>query len=248
MARSQDEFRIGRALEDPAPKRALNKRLFTAIAAEYPWMTAVLSLGRDGAWKRHLVQELPDIRRPVCLDLACGTGDLTRLLARRFTDGTVTGQDLTPAMLDVAKHRTREPNVRYEQRDIAATGFPTASVDILTGGYALRNAPVLEDAMTEIARVLRPGGSAAFLDFMRWPGRLTGWAEIFVLRLWGSLWGLLLHRNAEMYGYIAASLRRFPTPSELRRRLQAHGLPVVRTVRCFFGITAIVIVRKEATG
>ncbi len=210
-------------------------------------MTSVLSLGRDAVWKRRLVRLLPDRPRPVCVDLACGTGDLTRLLARRFSGGTVIGLDLTPAMLDLARAHTPEPTVRYEQRDIADTGLAPESVDFVTGGYALRNAPVLDDAIREVARILRPGGTAAFLDFMRWPGRLTGWAEIALLGAWGSLWGLIRHRNPAVYGYIAASLRRFPSPQELHDRFQDHGLPVVKNVRCLFGITAIVVVQKPRT-
>ncbi len=210
-------------------------------------MTSVLSLGRDAVWKRRLVRLLPDRPRPVCVDLACGTGDLTRLVAQRFTGGAVIGLDLTPAMLDVARAHTPEPNVRYEQRDIADTGLAPESVDVVTGGYALRNAPVLDDAIREVARILRPGGTAAFLDFMRWPGRFTGWAEIALLGTWGAFWGLILHRNPAVYGYIAASLRRFPSPQELRDRFQAHGLPVAKNVRCLFGITAIVVVQKPRT-
>jgi ubiquinone/menaquinone biosynthesis methyltransferase len=237
-------IRIGGALDDPAAKRELNQQIFTVIAPEYARMTTVLSLGRDAVWKHRLVRGLPDMEHPVCVDLACGTGDLTRLLARRFTGGTVVGQDLTPAMLDLARKRTPEPNVRYQQHDIADTGLPDASVDIVTGGYALRNAPVLDEAIREVARILRPGGTAAFLDFMHWPGRLSGWAETALLGAWGALWGLVLHRNAAVYGYIAASVRRFPTPDALRGRFQAHGLPVVGTIRCFFGITAIIVVQK----
>jgi len=245
MEQHLGRFHIGRSLEDPAAKRALNQRLFTAIASEYPWMTAVLSLGCDAAWKRRLVRALPDVRRPVCVDLACGTGDLTRLLSQRFSDGTVTGQDLTAAMIDVARRLTSQSNVRYEQRDIAASELSDGSVDIVTAGYALRNAPALDDAMAEVARILRPGGHAAFLDFVRWPGRVSGRVELSALRLWGSLWGLLLHRNREVYGYIAESLSRFPTLSELEQRFQAHGLPVIKTIRRFFGVIAIVIMRKE---
>jgi demethylmenaquinone methyltransferase/2-methoxy-6-polyprenyl-1,4-benzoquinol methylase len=245
LPQSTNRIRIGRALDDPAAKRALNERLFTTIAGEYPWMTAALSLGRDAAWKRRLVRSLPDAARPVCLDLACGTGDLTRLLARRFPDGRVLGQDLTAAMLDEAKRRTAEPNVQYEQCDIAATGLGDGSVDIVTGGYALRNAPALDDALAEVARVLRPGGTAAFLDFRRAPGRVGGWAARTVLRLWGGFWGLLLHRNPAVYGYIAASLRTFPTLPDLRERFRAHGLPVTETTPCFFGFTAIIVARRE---
>jgi demethylmenaquinone methyltransferase/2-methoxy-6-polyprenyl-1,4-benzoquinol methylase len=208
-------------------------------------MASVLSLGRDTAWKRRLIRALPDLPSPVCIDLACGTGDLTRLLANRFAEGTIIGQDLTPAMLRRAEEGTRQTNVHYERRDMADTGVPSGSADIVTGGYALRNAPDLDETIAEIARILKPGGHGAFLEFVRWSGRLAGSAERLALRLWGSLWGLLLHRNPEVYGYIAASLSRFPTLPELAERFRARGLAVTRTIRCFAGVTAIVMVRKQ---
>jgi demethylmenaquinone methyltransferase/2-methoxy-6-polyprenyl-1,4-benzoquinol methylase len=128
---------------------------------------------------------------------------------------------------------------------MADTGVPSGSADIVTGGYALRNAPDLDETIAEIARILKPGGHGAFLEFVRWSGRLAGSAERLALRLWGSLWGLLLHRNPEVYGYIAASLSRFPTLPELAERFRARGLAVTRTIRCFAGVTAIVMVRKQ---
>jgi demethylmenaquinone methyltransferase/2-methoxy-6-polyprenyl-1,4-benzoquinol methylase len=237
-------IRVGRALDDPATKRELNERIFTTIAHEYPWMTAVLSFGRDAAWKRRLIDSLPDVRSPVCVDLACGTGDLARRLARRFPSGRVVAQDLTPAMLDEARRRTVEPNVCYERRDIADTGLGDASIDLVTGGYALRNAPDLDEAISETARILRPGGRAAFLDFVRWPGRLGGRVELALLQAWGGFWGLVLHANPAVYGYIAASLRSFPTVAGLADRFHSHGLEAVRTVPCFFGFTAILTFRK----
>ncbi|HUT61345.1 MAG TPA: class I SAM-dependent methyltransferase [Phycisphaerae bacterium] len=247
MKRHQTSFRIENYLDAPATKRALNERLFTAIASEYPWVTVGLSLGRDALWKRRLVEALPSVETPVCVDLACGTGDVARLLARRFPEGTVIGLDLTKAMLEGATDLTREKNVRYEAADMMNTSLPAESADIVTGSYALRNAPDLEGAIAEIARILRVGGYAGFLEFTRWPGRLSGRAELWLLRVWGGLWGMLLHRNAEIYGYIAESLRRFPTMTELTDLFQAQGLRRIKTIPCLFGITSILIVRKGSS-
>ena len=122
---------------------------------------------------------------------------------------------------------------------------PDGSTDLVTGGYALRNAPELGGAIAEISRILRVGGHAGFLEFTRWPGRLAGWAELSMLRMWGGLWGMLLHGNADVYGYIAESLGRFPTTSELVDRFRANGLATIRAIPCFFGITSILILRKE---
>jgi demethylmenaquinone methyltransferase/2-methoxy-6-polyprenyl-1,4-benzoquinol methylase len=248
VTRRAAPLRIGNRLDAPDAKRALNERLFTAIASEYACMTAALSLGRDAAWKRDLVSGLPRLRAPVCVDLACGTGDVTRRLANRFSGGTVIGIDLTQAMLDRARRTTPQGNVRYARADMAATGLADGAVDIVTGAYALRNAPELASAAAEVARILRPGGHAAFLDFMRLPGRAAGAAELAVLKAWGGFWGLLLHGNADVYGYIAESVRRFPAPDALAGLFAARGLRVTRCTFRFSGFAGILFARKDIPG
>lgn len=245
MSPARSQIRLGDRLDDAAEKRALNRRIFTEIAAEYSWMTAVLSFGRDAAWKRRLVRALPSVPRPACVDIACGTGDMTRLLAGRFPEGRVLGIDLTDAMLAQARAATCEPNVRYEQGDMGRLCVPDASMDLVTGGYALRNAPDLGAAILEVSRVLRVGGHAGFLDFAHWSGRLTGPAGLLLLAAWGGFWGLLLHGNPAVYGYIAASLRRFPTTAQLIERFDAVGLRLAKTIPCFLGVTSILVLRKE---
>ena len=81
-------------LRVPELKRAYNKRLFTRVAGKYGFVTSALSLGRDRAWKRLLIRALPEVGRPMCVDLACGTGDITALLADRYPAGEVHGIDL----------------------------------------------------------------------------------------------------------------------------------------------------------
>ena len=238
-------LRIGDRLDRPEAKRALNERLFTTIAREYRWMTGVLSFGRDAAWKRRLVTVLPDVPQPTCVDIACGTGDLTRLLAQRYPGGSVLGLDLTEAMLVQAERLTSNVGVTYRHADMMSTGLPDSSVDIVTGGYALRNAPDLDATIAEMARILRVDGCAGFLDFTMPVGRTRRCMQLSLLRAWGGLWGLALHANWAVYGYIAESLRRYPTPRQLNRRFAAHGLRVMRTCRCFVGVTSIVIVRRH---
>ena len=82
-----------------------NTQLFAEVAPRYDFITRALSFGRDRAWKRDLIAALPDTAAPVCLDLACGTGDLAQALARRYPGATVVGLDLTASMLDLAVQR-----------------------------------------------------------------------------------------------------------------------------------------------
>ncbi len=231
-------------LDDPARKRALNRNLFEAVAPRYDAITRGLSFGRDAAWKDRLISSLPPLAAPECLDLACGTGDLAFRLAARYPQGRVLGLDITPAMIERARARNRNPRVRFEVGDLGRTGLPHAAFDIITGGYALRNAGDLEEAIAEVFRLLKPGGAAAFLDFSKPPNRAAQRIELALLKFWGGAWGWALHRNPDVYGYIADSLARFPDRVELARRFVAAGFEIAESRRRFFGVVELVSLRK----
>lgn len=223
-------------LDTPERKRAFNATHFATAAARYDLATMAMSFGRDRRWKRQLVAGLPDFSRPRCLDLACGTGDLSRLLADRYPDGQIIGLDLSREMLTLALARGAPPRLGYLQGDMHALPLATASCDLVTGGYALRNAPELERAVAEIARVLRPGGQAAFLDFARAATPAGQRRQYRLLRFWCGLWGRLLSGSWEVHGYIADSLRAFPTEPELDRLLQSRGLVLCARNRMMGGM------------
>lgn len=211
-------------LDSPDRKRAFNALLFREVAPRYDLITRLLSFGRDAAWKRQMMARLPDEQPARCADLACGTGDLTRALAARYPDAQIIGIDLTPEMLDRARRLTAQPRIEYRQGDMNELPLPDASVDVITGGYALRNAPDLDTALREIRRVLRPGGVFAFLDFSKSPHRPAERIGYALLKLWGGFWGLVLHGHPDVYGYIAESLRAYPDRFALRTRLVSAGL------------------------
>jgi len=235
-------------LDVPERKRAYNERHFDEAAVRYDLATRMMSFGRDAAWKRALVAALPALSSPVCVDLACGTGDVAFLLAGRYPGGGVTGLDLSAQMLAIARERNRFANVRFERGDLCDLPFPDGSVDVVTGSYALRNAPDLRKAIAEVRRVLSPGGVAAFLDFSNPERSLLRHLRYLLLRSWCGLWGLLLHGTPEIHGYIAESLRVFPDRNLLREIFQEQGLGMVAGRRFFLGITGLVVLRPIRTG
>jgi len=231
-------------LRTPAAKREYNELLFAEVAKRYDLVTRALSLGRDQAWKRVLLDSLPTALDPVCVDLACGTGDVAFALAERYPKGTVCGVDLTPEMLEIAASRNRFPNVTLQVGDMHHLPFQSGSIDIVTGSYALRNAPSLTVALQEIDRVLRPGGTAAFLDFSKSPHWFVQRLGFAVLYVWGSLWGLVLHRQPAVYAYIAKSLWHFPDRKVLRQELSNVGFEEVFSRKFYFGTLEIITVSK----
>lgn len=225
-------------------KQNFNRSLFSEVAPKYDFITKALSFGRDAAWKRALLTSLPQKNDPLCVDLACGTGDITRMLANQFPTGTVTGLDLTPAMLDIARKETADTSINYVEASMAALPFDPNSVDIVTGGYALRNAPDLNQTLDEIARILRPGGQAAFLDFSKPTHRLGQYLTHIALKFWGGFWGFVLHGNPDVYGYIADSLKLYPDRDSVRQRFESRGFHHQSSRQFFGGLLQIVRFEK----
>lgn len=232
-------------LDTPDRKRFYNEQLFTEVAPKYDLITRLLSFGRDASWKRAMMAAIPQARPDVCVDLACGTGDLTLQLKQRFPGAQVIGVDLTPGMIELARQREGAVGLTFEVGDMGNLRFADASVDIITGGYALRNAPDIDVALGEMARVLKPGGCLALLDFSKSPNGILQRIHYGLLKFWGGLWGALMHRHADVYGYIAESLKRFPDREALRGQFQRHGLTPVASRRYFGGMLEWIVCRKE---
>lgn len=230
-------------IRTPDKKRSYNEQLFTRVATEYDLATRAMSLGRDRVWKRRLVNLLPALSAPRCVDLACGTGDVTDELARRFADGEIVGVDLTPAMIEVARARCPQPQISFRAADMCRTGIPDGWADVVTGSYALRNAPVLDDAFREVRRLLKPGGHAAFLDFAKSPARWRQQLQFPLLKFWGGFWGLVIHGGPE-HAYIAESLRQFPDRQALREQIARHGFQLRAARNCFGGMLEILLLQK----
>ncbi|MBI4473511.1 MAG: class I SAM-dependent methyltransferase [Acidobacteria bacterium] len=234
---------------EPEARRRYNEELFTLVAPKYHRTTRLLSFGQDARWKRVLIQALPALDAPNCLDIACGTGDLTEALAERYPRGNILGIDLTQAMIAEARRRNTRSNVAYKIQDMCAMDIvPTHSIDIVTGGYALRNAQDLPKLLSELSRVMKKGASAAFLEFSKADSPLLGNVHRIGLNAWGSLCGLILHRDADVYRYIPRSLERFPGRRELVVLMEKFGLEPICCDAFFVGLIEISVWRKRARG
>jgi demethylmenaquinone methyltransferase/2-methoxy-6-polyprenyl-1,4-benzoquinol methylase len=231
-------------IQTPEGKRQYNEIHFTEAAPKYDFVTRVLSLGQDSQWKKKLIQSLPQQSCPVCVDLACGTGDLTLALAEKYPTGEILGVDLTESMLDIACVRNTFSAVKFVRQDLGNLGITDSSVDIITASYALRNAPDLRQCLHEIFRVLRPGGVAAFLEFSKSSFQLHERMQNVILKLWGGFWGWLLHGNPEIHGYIAASLETFPDQMRVYTLFERCGFRILQKSYFLGRMVAVVIVEK----
>lgn len=235
---------VDAVVRDASRKQAFVTPMFEHVAPRYDDFTRLFSFGMDRRWKDTLIALA--VARGLegrVADLACGTGDLgLRVLAAR-PNARMVGIDAAARMVELARARSNGC-ATFDVGDLSATGLATGSMDAVTAGYAYRNVASLDDALAETARILRPGGVLATLDFYR-PESLL-WRRLFLsyLRTAGNLVGWWWHRAPVIYGYIAASIDAWVSIPAFERRLAQHGFEVLERRRHLGGGVAIHVARR----
>jgi demethylmenaquinone methyltransferase/2-methoxy-6-polyprenyl-1,4-benzoquinol methylase len=213
--------------------------MFGTIAPKYDFITRVFSYGMDRGWKRMAVARTALPPRAAVLDLACGTGDLGKLAAARYSGAHIVAADLTESMLRLAKI----PDCACA--DAADLPFRTGCFDAVFVGYGLRNFPRLTAALEEVRRVLKPGGLLVSLDFFL-PAR--PWLRhLYLAYLYaqGAFWGLILHGRARVYTYIPDSLRSFLSAEKFSLLLENTDFTEVTAHKFLLGGIAVHWAKKS---
>ncbi len=195
--------------------------MFDRIAPVYDAMNHVMTAGLDRSWRRLTVEAVVQPGDRV-LDACCGTGDLA--VAAEREGGVVTGLDFSPRMLERA--RRKSATVTWVEGDLLALPFDDGSFDAATVGFGVRNVADLEAALTELHRVLRPGGRLAILEITHPRGFLRPFFSLWFDRVVPVLGKVL--PGGKAYTYLPASVRRFPGAEELVSLLERRGFEQVR--------------------
>jgi demethylmenaquinone methyltransferase/2-methoxy-6-polyprenyl-1,4-benzoquinol methylase len=207
------------------------RSMFDRIAPVYDTMNRIMTVGLDARWRRLAAEVVSPGDR--VLDACCGTGDLALAAARR--GATVTGLDFSERMLERA--RAKAPGLEWVQGDLLALSFDRESFDAATVGFGVRNVADLDAGLRELRRVLHPGGRLAILEITRPRGPLAPFYRLWFDLLVPALGKVLPGGSA--YTYLPASVRRFPGPDELVRRLEAAGFGAVSYRLLAGGIVAL---------
>jgi demethylmenaquinone methyltransferase / 2-methoxy-6-polyprenyl-1,4-benzoquinol methylase len=238
MARrpAPDSHRADPALPTGAEKTARVRAMFDTIAPRYDLVNRLMTFGLDQRWRRTTVAALGLPAGALVLDLACGTGDLSRLGHRRGY--RMIGADLSAGML--AANGQPVPLV---ESDGACLPFPDGTFDGMVCGYALRNFTDLGATLTEAARVLRPGGRLAVLEVDAPRSRLlrAGY-DLWFTKAVPVLGGALSDREA--YGYLPRSVAYLPAAQALRRLLLGSGYSAVGIRPLAGGLSQLVLATR----
>jgi demethylmenaquinone methyltransferase/2-methoxy-6-polyprenyl-1,4-benzoquinol methylase len=195
--------------------------MFDRIARRYDLLNTVLSFGTDASWRRRAAMAAgppPDGR---ALDVACGSGKLTGELRRLAADGLVVGLDFSGRMLQVAAAEV--PGPRYVRGDGLSLPFADGTFDAVTVAFGLRNFADPERGLCEMRRVLRPGGRAVVLEFVRPRRGPVGAAyRAYLVHVLPRVGGWV-SGDAGAYRYLSSTVDDYRTPEELLALATAAG-------------------------
>lgn len=214
--------------------------MFASIAPRYDLLNRVLSLGVDRAWRREAAREALTLNPRRILDVATGTGDFALELKARAPQAEVVGSDFVPQMLEIAreKARGRHLEVRLEEGDALNLPYPDASFDAVTCAFGFRNFADYARGLSELWRVLAPGGRLVILEFPPPRPGLFGALFRFYFRYVLPRVGAMVSGHAGAYTYLPESVLAFPGPERLAGLMHATGFRT-RYRLLTFGIAAI---------
>jgi demethylmenaquinone methyltransferase/2-methoxy-6-polyprenyl-1,4-benzoquinol methylase len=213
--------------------------MFTEIAPRYDLMNRLMTLGRDGVWRRTVVQLCALPRNGRLLDVATGTGDIGYEALKLNPVLQVVGLDLTRDMMVAGRGKHPGLSFPFTEGDALALPFADSSFDAACSGFMMRNVTDIRAAFAEQARVVKPQGRVVCLEITlpRTPvfGALF---RLYFFKLVPLLGSLITGRRAA-YTYLPHSALAFPRPAELAHLMQAAGLQDVHYRLAMLGTVAV---------
>jgi demethylmenaquinone methyltransferase/2-methoxy-6-polyprenyl-1,4-benzoquinol methylase len=215
--------------------------VFDAVADKYDLMNDLMSLGLHRIWKAYTVAVGQVREGDRVLDIAAGTGDLTQAFARRVgASGLVLHSDINESMLRRGRDRLLDDGVLAPSlvADAQALPLPDASFDVVSVAFGLRNMTDKTKALTEMARVLKPGGRLLVLEFSKIAAPLApayDWYSFNVLPRLGQ-W---VARDGASYRYLAESIRMHPDQATLKAMMKTAGFGHVDVHDLSAGVVAL---------
>ena len=211
--------------------------MFDRISPSYDRMNLLMSMGRDGRWRRLGVRASRAQPGDAALDVCCGTGDFAVELRRAVgPSGRVVGLDFSPQMLAVARRKCSA--VEWQQGDALALPFADGEFAAACVGFGVRNLSDHRRGFAEMARVVRPGGRVVCLEMSTPPAPIRPFSQLWTDHGVPVLGRIVAH-DPEAYRYLPASVHRFPSAPELAEIMREAGLVDVGYRRLMMGVVAL---------
>lgn len=226
------------------------EKMFDNIAPTYDLLNHRLSWNIDKYWRwraiRTLSDHMPKDGTPHILDVATGTGDLALQMAKKMPNADITGIDISEGMLEVARQKAEKENrpLTFAKEDCNALSYPDNYLDAVTAAFGIRNFQNLEQGLSEMFRVLKPGGMFCVLE-------LTTPVSFPMKQLFHiysncilPLYGKHISHDTSAYSYLNKTIEAFPQGETMMDILKKIGFSKATFKRLTFGICTMYVAWK----
>lgn len=228
-------------------KKAQVEEMFDKISPKYDLLNHLLSFHIDKIWRKRAIESLRSRNPEKILDVATGTGDFA-LAAMRLKNAMVTGVDISEGMLEIGQSKIDKKGwagrIHLQKADSENLPFTDCSFDAVTVGFGVRNFERLEKGLSEIFRVLRPGGVLAVLEFSK--PRKAPFKQLYHFYFYHvlPLLGRLISKHSNAYSYLPESVKEFPDGSGFTAILEKAGFVNPECSPLTFGIVTLYLAYK----
>lgn len=226
---------------DEAEKAGKVKGVFDSVASKYDLMNDFMSMGLHRVWKAYTVAVANLKEGDVVLDIAGGTGDLSRAFARKVgPTGTVVHTDINEAMLRTGRDRLLDEGLSLPTTicDAEKLPFKPGTFDLVSVAFGLRNMTHKDQALAEMCRVLKPGGRLMVLEFSKVAKPLQKPYDWYSFNILPKL-GQWVAGDADSYRYLAESIRMHPDQATLKAMMKTVGFGHVDVHNLTGGVVAL---------
>lgn len=240
----EDTTHFGFQTVATAEKQQKVADVFHSVASKYDLMNDLMSFGVHRLWKRVTIDMSGARAGNHVLDLAGGTGDLSKRFARIVgAQGKVVLADINASMLNVGRERLNNEgcvgNIEYVQANAEELPFADNYFDVITIAFGLRNVTDKQKALNSMTRVLKPGGRLLVLEFSKPQSKLMSKAYDMYSFTALPFMGKLVTNDSESYKYLAESIRMHPNQQTLKGMLEEAGLVRVSYQNMTNGVVAL---------
>jgi len=188
--------------------------MFDNIAYRYDFLNRFLSAGVDIWWRKKAIRQLKKLNPKQILDVATGTADVAIMTTSLLDPDKITGIDISDGMLEIGRAKIKkqglENTIELINGDSEAIIFPDDSFDAVTVAFGVRNFEHLEKGLSEIKRVLKPGGKLVVLEFSQPKAPVVTQLYNVYMKLVAPNVGKLFSKNRNAYKYLDESIKKFP--------------------------------------
>ena len=229
-------------------KAAQVEQMFDNIAPAYDTLNHRLSWNIDRGWRRKAIRQLAPFHPQAILDIATGTGDFAILAAEMLKPQRLIGADISEGMMEIGHHKVQEKGMQhiisFEKEDCTRLSYPDASFDAVTAAFGIRNFADLDKGLSEMCRVLKPGGHLSIVELttpVSFPMR-----QLFQIYAHTVLpvYGRLISKDQSAYSYLTKTIEAFPQGERMVEILQKAGFSEASFKRLTFGICTMYFATK----